>query len=87
MMSPRAAEMAYSGGFAKPGERIVITAGVPLGTSGSTNLLRVAFVGGNRVKRLTHNRGVLSLPSLAPCGKWRGQRPSGHHRRLCADPR
>ncbi len=42
----RAAEMAYSEGFARPGERIVITAGVPLGTSGSTNLLRVAFVGG-----------------------------------------
>jgi pyruvate kinase len=42
----RAAEMAYHEGFAKAGERIVITAGVPLGTSGSTNLLRVAFVGG-----------------------------------------
>jgi pyruvate kinase len=42
----RATEMAYQEGFAKPGERIVITAGVPLGTSGSTNLLRVAFVGG-----------------------------------------
>jgi pyruvate kinase len=42
----RATEMAYREGFAKPGERIVITAGVPLGTSGSTNLLRVAFVGG-----------------------------------------
>jgi pyruvate kinase len=42
----RATEFAYSEGFAKSGERIVITAGVPLGTSGSTNLLRVAFVGG-----------------------------------------
>jgi pyruvate kinase len=42
----RAAEIAYREGFAKSGERIVITAGVPLGTSGSTNLLRVAFVGG-----------------------------------------
>jgi pyruvate kinase len=42
----RATEMAQREGFAKPGERIVITAGVPLGTSGSTNLLRVAFVGG-----------------------------------------
>ena len=26
------------------GERIVITAGVPLGTTGATNMLRVAFV-------------------------------------------
>jgi pyruvate kinase len=42
----RATEIAYREGFAKAGERIVITAGVPLGTSGSTNLLRVAFVGG-----------------------------------------
>jgi len=41
----RATVMAYREGFAKHGERIVITAGVPLGTSGSTNLLRVAFVG------------------------------------------
>ena len=43
----RAAQIAYREGFAKPGERIVITAGVPLGTPGSTNLLRVAFVGGS----------------------------------------
>ncbi|MBU6444260.1 MAG: pyruvate kinase [Alphaproteobacteria bacterium] len=42
----RAAQFAYDEGFAKPGERIVITAGVPLGTPGATNLLRVAFVGG-----------------------------------------
>jgi pyruvate kinase len=42
----RAADIAYQEGFAKSGERIVITAGVPLGTPGATNLLRVAFVGG-----------------------------------------
>jgi pyruvate kinase len=42
----RAAFIAESEGFAKPGERIVVTAGVPLGTPGATNLLRVAFVGG-----------------------------------------
>jgi pyruvate kinase len=42
----RAARIAQSEGFAKPGERIVVTAGVPLGTPGATNLLRVAFVGG-----------------------------------------
>jgi len=42
----RAARIAYDEGFAKPGERIVVTAGVPLGTPGATNLLRVAFVGG-----------------------------------------
>jgi len=42
----RAASIAYEEGFAKPGERIVVTAGVPLGTPGATNLIRVAFVGG-----------------------------------------
>jgi len=44
-MVERAARFAFSEGFAKHGERIVITAGVPLGTPGATNLLRVAFVG------------------------------------------
>ena len=42
----RAAQIAFQEGFAKAGERIVVTAGVPLGTPGATNLLRVAFVGG-----------------------------------------
>ena len=41
----RAARIAWQEGFAKPGDRVVVTAGVPLGTPGSTNLLRVAFVG------------------------------------------
>lgn len=41
----RAAQIAYDEGFAGSGERIVITAGVPLGTPGATNLLRVAFAG------------------------------------------
>ncbi len=40
----RATAMALREGFAGKGDRIVITAGVPLRTSGSTNLLRVAFV-------------------------------------------
>ena len=42
----RASRIAQAEGFAKAGDRIVVTAGVPLGTPGSTNLLRVAFVGG-----------------------------------------
>ena len=41
----RAGEIALREGFANEGDRIVITAGVPLRTIGSTNLLRVAFVG------------------------------------------
>jgi pyruvate kinase len=41
----RAARIAFQEGFATPGDRVVVTAGVPLGTPGSTNLLRVTFVG------------------------------------------
>jgi pyruvate kinase len=32
-------------GFAQPGDRIVVVAGVPFGQSGSTNYLRVAEMG------------------------------------------
>jgi pyruvate kinase len=44
----RACRIAHSEGFAKPGDRIVISAGLPLGTPGATNMLRVAFVRGER---------------------------------------
>jgi pyruvate kinase len=44
-MSERACQIAFTEGFAGPGQRIVVTAGFPLGTPGATNLLRVAFVG------------------------------------------
>ena len=42
-MVRRASQIARAEGFAQGGERIVITAGVPLGTTGATNMLRVAF--------------------------------------------
>ena len=44
-MVDRACQIAFREGFATAGQRIVVTAGVPLGTPGATNLLRVAFVG------------------------------------------
>jgi pyruvate kinase len=44
-LSERACRIAFQEGFAEPGQRIVVTAGVPLGTPGATNMLRVAFVG------------------------------------------
>ncbi len=43
-MVDKACAIAYSEGFARPGDRIAITAGIPLHTSGSTNMLRIAFV-------------------------------------------
>lgn len=46
-MIQRACEVALTEKFAQPGQRIIVSAGVPLGTSGATNMLRIAFVGGN----------------------------------------
>ena len=43
-VSERACQIAFSQGFATVGDRVVITAGLPLGTPGATNLLRVAYV-------------------------------------------
>jgi pyruvate kinase len=44
-MVERASRIAFREGFAKAGERIIVVAGVPLGTPGATNMLRLAFVG------------------------------------------
>ena len=41
----KASRIAEQEGYAKKGERIIITAGVPLGQSGATNMVRVAYVG------------------------------------------
>jgi pyruvate kinase len=44
-MVDRASRIAFREGFAKAGERVIIVAGVPLGTPGATNMLRIAYVG------------------------------------------
>jgi pyruvate kinase len=44
-MVAKATQIAGAEGFAEPGRRIVITAGVPFGTPGATNVLRIARVG------------------------------------------
>lgn len=41
----RASRISAEEGFTKPGDRIIITAGVPFGTAGVTNLLRIASIG------------------------------------------
>ena len=43
-MVDKACRIAAKEGFAKPGQMIVITAGVPFGTPGTTNLLRIAWI-------------------------------------------
>ena len=44
-MVDKACSVALGEAFAKSGDRIIITAGVPFGTPGSTNTLRIAWVG------------------------------------------
>jgi pyruvate kinase len=44
-MIETACQFATSEGFAEEGQRIIITVGVPLGSPGSTNMLRIAQVG------------------------------------------
>lgn len=43
-MVDKACHIAFEEGFAKPGDRVIISAGVPLRTPGSTNMLRIAYV-------------------------------------------
>ncbi|MGN6303384.1 MAG: pyruvate kinase [Mesorhizobium sp.] len=47
-MVERACRIAIEQDFGEPGDRIIITAGVPLRTPGSTNMLRIAYIGADR---------------------------------------
>ncbi len=44
-MVDKACRLAVQNGFARAGERIIITAGVPLRTPGATNMIRIAYIG------------------------------------------
>jgi pyruvate kinase len=44
-MVNRASRIVVDEGFGKAGDRIIISAGVPLGTPGATNMLRLAYIG------------------------------------------
>lgn len=43
-MVDRACDFARSEGFAQPGDRIIVSAGVPLRQPGATNMLRIAYI-------------------------------------------
>ena len=47
-MVDRAGRIAFQEGIAQRGQRIVVTAGLPFGTPGATNIVRVAYVGSGR---------------------------------------
>jgi pyruvate kinase len=44
-MVDRACRIARDEDFGKPGDRVIVTAGVPLRTPGATNMLRIAYIG------------------------------------------
>ncbi|MBB3997471.1 pyruvate kinase [Aureimonas pseudogalii] len=44
-MVDKACRLAVQQGYAKAGDRIIITAGVPLRTPGATNMIRIAYIG------------------------------------------
>ncbi len=46
-MVSKACRIAFDEGFVKPGDGIMIIAGVPLGSPGATNMVRIAFVDEN----------------------------------------
>ncbi len=49
-MVERAGRIAFRDGFARAGQRVIIVAGVPLGTPGATNMVRIAYVGPNETE-------------------------------------
>ncbi|GAA5095755.1 pyruvate kinase [Bartonella acomydis] len=51
-MVDRAAAIAFREGFCQAGDKFLVTAGVPLGTPGATNLLRIATVSQDGTKGL-----------------------------------
>ena len=49
-MAFRACKFALREGFAQVGDRIIVVAGMPFGTPGATNMVRIAFVGSDDIE-------------------------------------
>ncbi len=64
-MVDRACRIAHEENFGKPGDRIIITAGVPLRTPGSTNMLRIAYIGQDE-NMIDPERGRLTMAKAPP---------------------
>jgi pyruvate kinase len=47
-MAKRACKFSNREGFSQEGDRVIIVAGVPFGTPGATNMVRIAFAGAER---------------------------------------
>jgi pyruvate kinase len=64
-MVDRACRIAAEEKFGAKGDRIIITAGVPLRTPGSTNMLRIAYIGADE-KSVDPDRGRLTRAPIPP---------------------
>lgn len=51
-MVDRACRITHHEGFGSPGDRVIVTAGVPLRTPGATNMLRIAYIGSDGLRGL-----------------------------------
>jgi pyruvate kinase len=51
-MVDRACRIAHTEAFGLPGDRVIVTAGVPLRTPGATNMLRIAYIGSDGLRGL-----------------------------------
>ena len=51
-MVDRACRIAHHEAFGSPGDRVIVTAGVPLRTPGATNMLRIAYIGSDGLRGL-----------------------------------
>ena len=60
----RAIDNVIEAGYIKAGDLTVITAGVPLGISGTTNLLKVAIAGNILVRGKGIGKGTLTAPVI-----------------------
>ena len=49
--------------YLEAGQRIIIVAGMPLGTPGATNMVRIAFVGGDSAGEVWHGAGNRPAPA------------------------
>jgi pyruvate kinase len=66
-MVDRACRFAFKEGFAKSGQRIIVVAGVPLGTPGATNAHRICRRGNVGGLAASARRTQMSRPSIFSC--------------------
>jgi pyruvate kinase len=73
-MVRKACRIAYDDGWVKPGEGVVITCGVPLGSPGATNMIRLAFVDEHGLPD-GHTPDALPVGGIKPAARPKLQQP------------